>query len=122
MSNIPYAVEHQRQLSEEERNLVSFLLENEAPQYLSQLASLLVIDRCGCGKCPTIMFGSQGHEVPEFGEFTKLADYIGKADDGVLVGVMLFERNGVISELEAWSPAGEDIRKWPAIENLARID
>ncbi len=122
MSNMPYAIEHQRQLSEEERNLVSFLLENEAPQYLSQLTFLLVIDRCGCGKCPTIMLGTQGHEVPEFGESTKLADYIGKADDGVLVGVMLFERNGVISELEAWSPAGEDIRKWPAIENLARID
>ena len=54
---MPYCIPHRRALSEEEHLLLTFLLEREAPGRVAEVASLKVIARGGCGKCPTVLFG-----------------------------------------------------------------
>jgi len=54
-------------------------------------------------------------------EFKEVANYIGINAVGLVVGVALLERQGELSELEAWSPAGDDIDQWPRIESLKRV-
>lgn len=117
MADTPYSIPLQRPLSSEELQLVSFLLEREAPSRLAEVGSLGVVARCGCGKCPTVMFGADT-SLP----FSELANYVGRDSRGVLVGVALLERNGKLSELEAWSPSGVDIRAWPELSSLERSE
>ena len=54
--------------------------------------------------------------------FSEIANYVGRDKGGVLVGVALLERNGKLSELEAWSPSGADIRAWPVLSSLERAE
>lgn len=120
---IAYCVPEQRELSGEERALLHFLLEKEAPERLHEIDSLHVVARCGCGKCPTILFGSARDSEPDTSHpFEELLNYIGSAPDNTLVGVVLIERKGKLSELEAWSPEGNDILSWPQLESLQRLD
>jgi hypothetical protein len=119
----PYSLPLKRDLSSEERALVEFIVEREAPTRVADIASLKVIGRCGCGECPTVIFGdSLAAEPLPARPFIEIANYFGKNRDGVLVGVALLERGGRMSELEAWSPEGADITSWPAPSALARID
>jgi hypothetical protein len=117
MADTPYAIPHQRPLSMEERDLLGFLLEREAPVRLSEIDALHVVARCGCGRCPTVMFDSTS-STP----FTEIANYIGRDNQGTLVGVALLERNGKLSELEAWSPTGIDVHIWPELSTLERAN
>lgn len=118
MHAVPYAIEEHRSLTEEEVGLLQFLLQREAPERLSEIKSLRVIARCGCGRCPTILFGKNEKNTPSLGKFNEMANYIGKTSNGVVVGVALLEREGELSELEAWSPVGDDIYQSPSIASL----
>lgn len=61
---MPYCVPQRRELSAEERSLLHLLLAREAPDWLPQLESLKVVARCGCGKCPTVLFGASLDSEP----------------------------------------------------------
>ncbi len=116
---MPYCIPHRRELSPEELSLLRFLLEKEAPNRLLEINLLKVVARCGCGQCPTVLFGLSLDQEPDTSQsFTAVADYMGRNSDNVLVGVMLIDRNGRLSELEAWSPEGEDIKSWPPLSEL----
>ena len=49
---------------------------------------------------------------------TLLADFQGDDATSGLVGVMLWERDGEISELEAWSIDGSEVSRWPQLDTL----
>jgi hypothetical protein len=115
MADMPYSIPYQRPLSTEERELIAFLLKREAPARLSEIDALSIVARCGCGRCPTVIFESRVAQP-----FSEIANYIGRDGQGTLVGVALVEREGRIAELEAWSPAGDDIVAWPMLSSLER--
>lgn len=117
MADTPYSIPYQRPLSPEERQLIVFLLEREAPSRLSEIDSLSIVARCGCGQCPTVMFGFGNYQP-----FSEIANYVGLDGQGTLVGVALLARNGKLTELEAWSPSGVDIRAWPSLSSLERTE
>jgi hypothetical protein len=99
--------------------LLSFLVERQAPNRLAELESLKVVARCGCRKCPTVLFGQQIEAEPLTGNpFVEVASYRGKSKEGATVGVVLIEREGKLAELEAWSPHGPDITSWRAVGTL----
>jgi hypothetical protein len=118
-AHTPYSIPDRRALTGEERSLLKFLLEREAPDRLGELDTLTVVARCGCGKCPTVLFGQTPDAEPLMGSpFTELASYRGENREGVAVGVVLIAREGKLAELEAWSPHGPDIKSWPSIASL----
>jgi len=118
---MPYCIPHRRELTGEERSLLAFLLQREASSRIAELASLKVVARCGCGKCPTVLFGETLAAEPLTGSpMVEVASYRGRNAEGVAVGVVLIERNGRLAELEAWSPEGPDITAWPPISALER--
>jgi len=120
---IPYSIPHRRALSAEERSLLTFLLEREAPARGAEVASLKVVARCGCGKCPTVLFGPTSDAEPLTGNpFTEVASYRGRNAQSVAVGVTLIERSGRLAELEAWSPEGPDVLSWPPLSALERFE
>jgi len=118
-AHAPYSIPHRRELTGEERSLLRFLLERQAPHRLIALESLKVVARCGCGKCPTVLFAPELDAEPLTGSpFVEVASYRGKNNDGVTVGVVLIEREGRLAELEAWSPQGPDVASWPSVGTL----
>lgn len=118
-----YSLSLRRELTDEERGLLHFILEREAPDRMQEVANLKVIARCGCGNCPTVIFGlSLDAEPRPARPFTEFASYMGRNADGVLVAVSLIEREGHVSELEAWSPEGDDITAWPPLSSLERMN
>src|SRR5258708_10981368 len=120
---IPYSIPHRRALSAEERSLLRFLLEREAPARVAEAASLKVVARCGCGKCPTVLFGPTSDAEPLTGNpVTEVSSYRGRNAQGVEVGVTLIERSGRLAELEAWSPEGPDVLSWPPLLALERFE
>ncbi len=94
--------------------MLKFLLEREAPDRLSQIEALKVIARCGCGDCPTVLFGSSLDADPATQDNYILADYSGKTAVGGLVGVMLWANDHALTELEGYSIDGVEPVVWPA--------
>ena len=118
----PYCLPLHRELSTGERALLTHILEREAPARLPEVARLKVVARCGCGTCPTVIFRSSLDAEPlPARPFAEIANYWGRNEDGVLVGVVLLEREGQLSELEAWSPEGGEVKAWPALSEIERI-
>jgi hypothetical protein len=96
-----------RPLTQEERNLVIWLLQHshiDASFLLPQVDHLNVASKCTCG-CPTIDFGLDGFPVERRGEGL-VSDWLAEID-GELVGVMLFQSNDRISSLEIYSLGGK---------------
>jgi hypothetical protein len=119
LERIPYSIPHLRDITAEERALLSFALEREDPSRLPELDDLRVVARCGCGRCPTVLFRRGRASDPlTAGPARQIASYRGVNAEGVSVGVVLTERNGELAELEAWAPEGGDIGSWPALSNL----
>ena len=119
-----YCIPHRRELTEEERKLLRFLLADDSVLAL-QIDRLLVVARCGCGQCPTILFGESLDDEPLTGVGAKtadiIADYYGPAENGTTVGVTLHEREGKLAELEASVVHGGDIEGWPPIDSLIPV-
>jgi hypothetical protein len=97
-----------RPASQQERDLVRWLLEHGDPQFLplaSQIDSLRVVSKCTCG-CPTVDFALEGNPPTRKGE-KAISDFGATVDDQE-VGVLLFECRGRLSTLEVYSFAGSD--------------
>ncbi|MFT5619024.1 MAG: hypothetical protein ACI85I_002261 [Arenicella sp.] len=97
-----YSVPEKRELSESEVNLLRYLFEKEKPEWINLIDSLKVIGRCGCGKCPTIMFG-ENYNSDVLANQKLLTDYIGKYEENNLIGILLFGNSQIPTELEFYS-------------------
>jgi hypothetical protein len=98
-----------RALTDEERGVVRWLLENgeqRAPRFLTQLASARVSGRCSCG-CASIDFSIAGSQPVTDGEMDILADYAWRDTSGHLFGAFVFARSGLLAGLDLWSIDGE---------------
>ena len=109
-----YHIPDKRELTEEERRLLRFLLTGKHALE-SQIDRLKVVARCGCGRCPTIYFGESLGSEP-LTHVTKVVDYCGLAANGTTVGVTLTEQDGKLARLEAWAVDVGDVEEWPPIE------
>jgi hypothetical protein len=108
-----------RPVTSQERSLLTWLIEH-CPRYtktlLAQLESVEARSSCSCG-CPSIQFRlpSERPAVSSLQEI--LADFIGTSGQ-YTVGLILFARAGVLSELEVYSFDGnEGSFGLPAIES-----
>lgn len=108
-----------RQLTDEERRLVRWMLEHGcpgAPAFLSQLDEAEVTPwKCSCG-CASINFQIRGRPEAPPGVHV-IADFVFGADEG-LSGVFVFENDGVLSGLEVYGLAGDAPRALPRPEEL----
>jgi hypothetical protein len=104
-----------RDLSVEERDTLIKLLETAESTFSEQVATLRVVGRCGCGQCPTVFFERHEPNVHE----QDLSTYVGRDKVGGLVGVVLMQRRGRLSQLEFYSVDGHDPWYPPAAEDLA---
>jgi hypothetical protein len=110
-----------RNLSEPERNLLDFLLTREfagRDQLLLQAANVQTTGRsCPCG-CPTFsLIVDRAHPIAPVAEFM-VSDAHGADPGGHLVGVLLFAKDGYLSEVEVYSVAGDDISDLPRAADL----
>jgi len=81
--------------------LVNGLSEN----FKQQLPRLIVVGRCGCGNCPTIFF--QVHLKGD--QEQELLSFQGTDSKRNVVGVALFRKAGVLSQLEFYALSGADV-------------
>jgi hypothetical protein len=99
----------ERNLSSSERTLLQWLLmhgSSDASKYMSQIDSLRIVSKCGCG-CPTVDFALEsGRKV---GGSDIVAEAGGKSPEGISVGVILHVRDDELSELEVYSTEGLDV-------------
>ena len=117
-STLPFfAPTEPRPLSQTEHAIVAAIVANENPELQEQLRSLSVIGRCGCGACPTVFF--QSHEAGE--REREIASYSGKDASGGVVGVLLWEKNGRLSQLEFYSVDGHEPWAIPEVSSLQRF-
>ena len=112
-----------RALTQEELQLLNWLLEHgepEAKKYMPQLAEVSVIGNCDCG-CPTIDLAVSGKAATPGSGSTILADFQGTTPEGVYVGVLVHAREGLLSELEVYAfidakgfsfPKSETLEPW----------
>jgi hypothetical protein len=108
-----------RQLSDDERTLIEWLLrhgEVGASDYLQQLPYTLVASQCDCG-CPTIGLTVSAN-APRISQPTGIiTDVRAVPPEGGDVGMMVHAADGYLKELEVY-PIGET----PAKFSLPHID
>ncbi len=114
------SIAEDRDLTEDERRLVRWLLENGHPDalpFLPQISRARVFSRCGCG-CASIDFAVDGKRPKTHGVHV-LADYQWKGKRGELFGAFVFESDDLLSGLDVWSIDGQAIPTYlPTIEGL----
>jgi hypothetical protein len=113
-----------RDLRPEERDLIAWLLQHgepEAAAYVSQLPDLTVVSHCSCG-CPSIDLAVNGRTIPITQPTTFLADVAAVTPEGLVAGIILHAREGLLSELEVY-PRGEPPEHFslPKIETITLL-
>lgn len=116
-----------RQLTQQERNLVTWLLEKNiesSKTYLKQLNKIIVISKCPCG-CASINFSYKDtdsfHQTNS--NFKIISDYKWKDEDNNLYGIFLFSKNDILAGLEVWSIDGNSTpTRLPNHSSLIPID
>ena len=103
-----------RDLTNEERETVLKLLEGAKPEFTEQVPRLQVVGRCGCGECPTIFFEPDESGVHE----EELSTYAGADKEGGIVGAVLMQKHGRLSQLEFYSADGHDPWSPPQAQDL----
>jgi hypothetical protein len=119
MLGINMSEEHNRRLTDEERQLARWMLEHgtpEARQYLHQLQLAEVTPwRCPCG-CASISFQIKGHPKAPLGVHV-LADFlVGEGESQR--GAFIFSSQGLLSGLEVYGFAADAPRHLPRPEEL----
>ena len=117
----PYCISHKRDLTETERALLEYLLP-QVDGVTVAARELKVVARCGCGECPTVLFGKSMDDEPiTSADSHANMDWSGRAENGTLVGIGVFTKDGMPTELEAWSVDGGEVVDWPPIEEIERL-
>ncbi len=117
-----YSIPDKRELTQIEKDFLTYLFEKEKSEWVDSIGNLKVIARCGCGKCPTILFGKTISSEVQTNE-SVLIDYMGKGINGELIGVTLFGTDQMPTELEFWSIDGKsEITDLPKIDTLKPIE
>ncbi len=115
-----YSIPDKRELTKSEIEFLTFLFEKEKSKWTNLIGNLKVIARCGCGKCPTIIFGKTFDSEIQNGNL--IIDYAGKSKSGELIGISVFGTDQMPTELEFYSIDGEsEIIEVPKIETLKSI-
>nr|WP_321244453.1 hypothetical protein [uncultured Psychroserpens sp.] len=115
-----YSIPDKRILRIIEIEFLTYLFEKEKLEWIDLIQDLRVIARCGCEKCPTIMFGD--HFNSEIQKGNLIIDYVGKGKNKELIGVMVFGTDKMPTELEFYSIEGEyEITEIPEIETLEPV-
>ena len=109
-----------RPLSVEEHDLIEALLgavRSGVSRYISQLERAQVVGCCGCG-CPSINL-----VIGESADRSASPLILGDAEspEGVQVGIILWERGGVLSGLEVHPWDGSDVIRLPTPETLSNL-
>lgn len=116
-----YSILDKRELTKSEIEFLTYLFVKEKSEWTNLIGNLKVIARCGCGKCPTIMFGKTFDSEIQKGNL--IIDYAGKGKNGELVGISLFGTDQMPTELEFYSIDGEsDITELPKIDTLQSMN
>lgn len=117
-----YSIPDKRELNDKEKKLLAFLFNKKKPEWLDIINKIKVIARCGCGKCPTVLFGISFEEETKTNQ-PLLIDYMGTGKNGELIGVALFSNNKIPTELEFWSINGQtDVIEFPDLETLKPME
>ena len=120
-SDFPYCVPDQRDLTTVESALLNYLID-QVDDIAVGMSELKVVARCSCGACPTILLGKSINDTPVTSKDSHpVKQWSGRAENGTLIGIGLFAKDGVPTELEAWSVDGGDIEAWPPIDAIRPI-
>ncbi len=115
-----YSIPEKRELTKSETEFLTYLFRKEKSEWNNLIGNLKVIASCGCGNCPTIMFGKTFDSEIQKGNL--IIDYAGKGENGELIGISVFGTEQMPTELEFYSIDGEsEITKMPKIETLKSI-
>lgn len=111
-----------RPLTAEEERLIRWTLEHgsdEAKSYVPQIEGMKARSSCSCG-CPSVCFvvsDSAPAAIPT--KDRVVVDLSGQTAEGVSVGVLIFQDNGRLSELEIYPYADEGKFGLPVIDSLS---
>ena len=113
-----YSIRHERELNNDEEELLRFLFSKRKTEWLDIINRIKVIARCGCGRCPTILLGTSFDDEIKTNQ-PLLIDYLGYGINGQKIGVSVFGNEAGPTELEFWSPDGyKDVERIPTLETL----
>ena len=116
-----YSIPNRRELTKEEIKLLTILFEKEKPEWNELISRLKVIARCGCGKCPTIIFGNSFEAEIQKGEL--IIDYKGIDQNDKLIGVSVSGNENIPTELEFYSiDGGSEINYFPILDKITPLD
>jgi hypothetical protein len=111
--------EKTRSLTDEERALARWMLENgtpEAQEFLGQLQLAEATDwRCPCG-CASFNFRVNGHPAAPPGVHI-LGEFLASSGDS-LSGIFIFSSNGILSGIEVYGLADDAPRVLPSPHEL----
>jgi hypothetical protein len=114
-----------RPLTREEEKLLRWILENwpdEAKSFLPQIEGIRAENSCSCG-CPSISLAvSDGVPTAIAGKDRIVVDLSGQTSEGFSVGVLLFQDDGKLSELEIYPFDDEGTFGLPTIESLSPFE
>ncbi|WP_299782960.1 hypothetical protein [uncultured Formosa sp.] len=109
-----YSISDKRELTKSEIEFLTCLFGKEKSEWTNLIGNLKVIARCGCAKCPTIIFGETFDSEIQKGRL--IIDYVGKGKNGEKIGISVFGTEQMPTELEFYSIDGEsDIIDLPQI-------
>ena len=108
-----------RQLSDQERRLVRWMLEHGSPEAAGFLPQLELAEvtpwQCPCG-CASINFEIRGKPAAPLGVHP-IADFL-FGEENTLSGIFVYEKDGILSGLEVYGLAGEAPKSLPEPEAL----
>jgi hypothetical protein len=114
-----------RPLAPEEEKLLGWILQhgsNKAKSYLPQVEGLRVRRSCSCG-CPSIsLVVSHNAQAVIAADERIVADLTGRTAEGASVGVLIFQDEGKLSELEVYAYGCEGEFDQPTIASLTPFE
>lgn len=112
-----YSIPDKRELIKPEIEFLTYLFKKTKPEWNNTIEDLKVIARCGCGNCPSILFGKRLDSEIQKGNL--IIDCAGKGENGELIGVSVFGNDQMPTELEFYSIDGKSkIIEVPKIKTL----